>query len=414
MRKYIKETSPGLASVLRYLLACLNSLLKFACFVLFFPVLFVLYCIEPFKRIRFYHLGCLDHFGWQVMFPDRVLRTWQLHPLPAGTVAIILAHSPENETHFQMVKRAANVWDGKLINRFADYIYTYLKQTRFFVYDHEGPHNPALYPSLENPNRKVHPPLSFTPEEMERGHNELARMGIGKNDWFVCFHNRDRAHYDWDDHQNIRNCKIDSFMPAAQYITQKGGFAIRVGATVEQSLPDTGNPKIIDYASNFRSDFMDMFLFAHTKFFLGSLSGIYMGVSAFDRPVVITNHIDLSNRAPQAYNTFIPKLIRDTETGRILNFSESVELSFECQSAEDLVWFSTSKYEYVENSEEEILEACKDMLEWLGGKEASQEAFELQNIFNEKFVTGKYKKYIKGFSGIAPSFLLRHKNLIEN
>jgi putative glycosyltransferase (TIGR04372 family) len=186
-----------------------------------------------------------------------------------------------------------------------------------------------------------------------------------------------------------------------------------VGATVEHPLPDTGNQRIIDYATHFRSEFMDIFLLAHTHFLLGSLSGLYMGAAAFDRPVVITNKIDIFNRPNQSCNTFIPKLIRDKETGRIINFSEIIDLGLGMPSAEKLMWLLKSKYEYVENSGEEILEACKDMFKIISNKHYSEEADRLQNLFIEKFVSDNFREHVQEQGGFSPSVLIRYRELVE-
>ncbi len=410
---YIKK---NIRKNLRQLYNSIRNIYKIIIFLLFFPIalvfIFLLFSLEFVLRVRVYPLGALDHIGWQLMNPDRVFRSWYFRPEKAGCVNFILAHSPENKYHFQMLKRQVNLVDNKLVNWFVELMEPLLSQFRFFNYDHRLYHDPALYPPLGSKDYGKYRGLKFTPEEIERGYLELERMGVSRDDWFVCFHNRDNAFYNWGDHHFVRNSSIENFLLAAEYITSLGGVAIRMGAKVEKPLPQTLNPKIIDYATNFRTEFMDLFLGAHTKFFLGSVSGIYMIPMAFDRPILRTNVTDWVDRVPCSSNYFIPKLIIDKTTQEILTFEQSFSKGFESKNAEELQKFIESQYEFVENTPEDILAACKDMLSKIDGKPVEEEVEELQRYFDDHYVSEKHIDWVFGFEKIAPSFLLSKKHLI--
>ncbi|MDP7422874.1 MAG: TIGR04372 family glycosyltransferase [bacterium] len=121
--------------------------------------------------------------------------------------------------------------------------------------------------------------LSFTEEEEEKGRRLLKDMGLEEDARFICFHSRDSVYLDkispdmdWTYH-DYRDCQIENFLPAARYLTGQGYYALRMGYGVTKELV-TDDPKIIDYATRFRSDFGDIYLSAKCRFFIGNTAGI--------------------------------------------------------------------------------------------------------------------------------------------
>jgi len=152
-------------------------------------------------------------------------------------------------------------------------------------------------------------------------------MGIGPDDWFVCIHARDRTYLDkqfpgadWHYH-DYRDCDIDTFMQAAEQITRQGGYVVRLGSAVAKALV-TDNPRIIDYATEYRSDFGDIYLLAKCKFLLCSPGGFTGVAVAFRRPAAVVNwiHHEFSTAFLEG-DLFIPQLLK-REDGRYLSLSE--------------------------------------------------------------------------------------------
>ena len=112
------------------------------------------------------------------------------------------------------------------------------------------------------------PNLSFTLEESELGDRYLQKIGIPSNTPFICFHNRDSAFldrvekdFDWRYH-NFRDSSIRNYLAAAEEMTRRGCYAVRLGAKVKDKVKSV-NPKVIKYACNgMRSDFLDIYLSA--------------------------------------------------------------------------------------------------------------------------------------------------------
>jgi len=141
----------------------------------------------------------------------------------------------------------------------------------------------------------IEPQLSFTDAELEQGQQLLNKMGINKSP-YVCIHDRS-SHYlasKFPDsnfsHHNYRDCSIDNYLKAAEWLTTKGVYVIRMGELISTSLK-TDNPMIIDYASQHRTDFGDAFLPATCDFFLGSTAGLFMLSTIMSRPVAGANFV---------------------------------------------------------------------------------------------------------------------------
>lgn len=140
--------------------------------------------------------------------------------------------------------------------------------------------------------------LKFTKDENERGEAALQDLGVPKGASFVCFHARDSAYGESlatgidIGRVDYRNSDIQTYLPAIEKLTQRGYYALRMGAVVEQPLT-TDNPLIIDYATKARSELMDLYLSANCHFFIGSAVGITYLPMAFRRPTVYTNFVPI-------------------------------------------------------------------------------------------------------------------------
>ena len=138
-------------------------------------------------------------------------------------------------------------------------------------------------------------PLNFTSEEETCGKKMLNRFGLKDDDKFVCLAVRDDAYQlrkvpsrfrDWSYH-DYRNHDINNFVLAAEELARRGFYVFRMGVVVNKPLK-SNNPKIIDYAnSNFRSDFMDVYLGAKCSFCISTGSGFDFVPYIFRKPIVL-------------------------------------------------------------------------------------------------------------------------------
>ena len=205
------------------------------------------------------------------------------------------------------------------------------------------------------------PQLEFLPEEHVDGKKLLKELGIYDNP-YVCMHNRtsdylsekfSTSNFRYHDY---RDCSIESYMMAAEWLTTQGIFVVRMG----QVAPDpmiTDNPMIIDYTNNRRSDFGDIYLPAHCKFFLGNTAGIFLISTIFGVNAACAN--------------FVPFDMTNLLAGDLFIYKNS-GISFERQLELDINAFESNDIPVTENSPEQILYLTMEM------------TYRLEKIYDEK------------------------------
>ena len=97
-------------------------------------------------------------------------------------------------------------------------------------------------------------------------------------------------------------------LEAMNYITDLGGYVIRIGRKTNQKLK-TKNPKIIDLTNEKSNDFIDTYVLAKSKYFIGNISGIFHIAKMFNIPYCITNMIGYLALPQNGNSLFIPKKI---------------------------------------------------------------------------------------------------------
>jgi len=390
------------------------SLTVFGLFIL--PVLYIL---EPFLRVR---IGLMhtQRIGHLAANTEMFFRKLQINGKPPRTVYYLFGWDPANRQLFDMFLRlrlkGANFRESQWGTRFVSSWLPLLKKTRFWFPNritaaefHEYAHSKSV--------------VRFTDDEDRKGLDGLAEMGIGPDDWFVCFHARDASYLrSWRPQhteywQKIgidrQNCSIESYLKAADEITSRGGFAIRMGAVVEAPLPDTGNPRIIDYATKHRSDFMDIYLCSRCRFYLGSPSGIIRVPILFDRPVALANHLVFNHVPPHPNDLMIPRFLTTPDGERTVSFQEAQDQGFHMWSKRGQVTFGGQNmdlFEWRENDPDDILGVCQDMLDNLDGIEPPAEAKRLQTEYGRR-----YLNHMPGYElggNVGARFALKHKHLI--
>lgn len=269
------------------------------------------------------------------------------------------------------------------------------------------------------------PVLSFTDSEETQGRELFERMGLTSNSWFVCFIARDDAYfyqrYPNRDHVSTshRNSSISNYYEAMKYVTAKGGYAIRVGAAASQRLPDWGDPHIIDYTFDYRSDFGDIYLPAKCKFFVGGESGLNAVPLMFNVPVVDVNVFTMRVIPLNDYvhvlglgkrDLFIPRPIYSREKERLLTFKEI--LSSDIRFFQETHKYSELGLQPWESSPGDILEAVQEMNERIDGDRVySEEEEALQNQFRS--LVQPRPKDFNQLARIGTGFLKSHSELLE-
>ncbi len=396
-----------------------------ACAFLTVFVLPVLYLMEPFYKIRFVMMQT-QRIGEFAGSMEILLRKWKADGFPARTRFFFCGVEPCNRQLFDMYARQSgcmheSLWATRLLSAWRPVV----ERTRFLT------RRPQFDDELFFWNR-VKPVLSFTDSEESRGEKALREMGIPEGSWFICFHVRDGSYLRaWrPEHGNTwqktdwKNASLANYLPAADYITSLGGYVVRLGAVVDEPLPKTGNAKIVDYATKHRSDFMDIYLAAKCRFFLGSGSGIDMLASIFGVPSAIANLILYPNGHYLENSLFSVRFVERLEDGKALNYLEVIEdgylpaMSYDPNDAEvrgvvpNWTWDpEKQKIRWRENAPEDVIDLCRDMIDYLENNPIPDRGQELQAHFAQTF--NSHLRNFEFCSKISPRFALRHENLIR-
>lgn len=347
-----------------------------------------LYLLRPFLLVRFARLRT-ERIGHLALNTELHLRRLALDGAPARTRWVFIGGEPCNRQLFEMFRRelrrrGAFVAESPALAKLVDVLRPVLERTPFY--------DPL--PCRSNEYRELNEArssLSFTPEEDARGRRGLERMGIGPRDWFVCFHDRSSDYLkgraparDWSYH-DFRDTSIENFVPAARYVAEQGGFAVRVGASAGRPLPAVArHPRVLDYAREFRDDFMDIYLLARCRFMIASDAGLAQVATAFDVPVVNTNVPCLDWASFRSPDLFIHKKFRDERSGAVLSFRRILDRGIERLLRGELL--AAQGVRLVENTPEEILGAAREMHERLEGRHrADPEDEALQDAYRALF-----------------------------
>jgi putative glycosyltransferase (TIGR04372 family) len=211
----------------------------------------------------------------------------------------------------------------------------------------------------------IEPQLSFTEAELEEGQQLLNDMGIHKSP-YVCMHDRS-SHYlasKFPDnnftYHNYRDCSIDNYLKAAEWLTTKGVFVLRMGEVVSTPM-QTDNPMIIDYATKHRTDFGDAFLPGTCDFFLGNTAGLFLVSTIMSRPVALANFVPFDHAPLLKEDVFIHKNLS-------IPFNIINQIGFEMlENNTDILqgFLEKNKVTIEENTQDQILELAIEMYERL-------------------------------------------------
>ena len=222
----------------------------------------------------------------------------------------------------------------------------------------------------------------------------LNRFGLKDDDKFVCLAVRDDAYQlrkipsrfrDWSYH-DYRNHDIDNFVLAAEELTRRGFYVFRMGVVVNKPLK-SNNPKIIDYAnSNFRSDFMDVYLGANCSFCISTGYGFDEVPYVFGKPIALLALPIGDLRTHSEKFLLITKHHIHKKEKRKLSFSEifshGVAYTF------DNKVFEQKGIELVDYTSDEIKDFVIEMVEHLEfKKKLNPEDEELQKTFKSLFAS---------------------------
>lgn len=246
------------------------------------------------------------------------------------------------------------------------------------------------------------------PDIGKRGRDVLENAGVPPNAWFVALHVREaRINADVPGIHNILNSDISTYVTGISEITKRGGWVIRMGDPGMVRMPAL--PNVIDYChSDFRSDWMDIFLLTTCRFMLASASGPALIPPIFGVPALLTNWWPPAQRPWHASDIFIPKLIMKADEDRHLTLSEMLQEPFAwCHSRR---YLAKNKISVHDASAELIAGAVRQMLDRMSGEFAAVSKFQEELARADRI----YRAHgIPGKAQFADSYVEQYRHLIK-
>jgi len=252
--------------------------------------------------------------------------------------------------------------------------------------------------------REKRPPLlTLSAADREFADGLYRKLGIPAGAWVVAMHARSPG-FHWESyspHQAHRNTDIRTYFPAIAEIVRRGGWVVRLGDPSMPLLPPM--PGVVDYAhSNDKSQRADVVLCGGSRFFIGCASGLCHLPVSFGVPTLLTNWC--SNQLPMfgGGDRFVPKRLRERETGRPLTFAEMLDPPnrIAAYSGTRLI---ARGFEWIDNTADEILGAVTEMLD--PPAPPNEWAAEYDRLAR---ASGQV-----GFSRLANAFAAKHAGLLS-
>ena len=167
--------------------------------------------------------------------------------------------------------------------------------------------------------------LKFSKSELQLGEDYLRGVGVKPGDPYICLIVREAA---WAPPKTgslssgtLRSRSFEDFLPAAQALAELDITVIKLGAA---GTFQTAGTKIVDYAnSDAKSEFLDVYLPAHAKCVISTMSGPD-AVALVGRVPVL--YVDIAQYslcfAGTSLVTWVPALLYSQKLGRVMTMSE--------------------------------------------------------------------------------------------
>ena len=196
--------------------------------------------------------------------------------------------------------------------------------------------------------------LPFLPKEDAQAKAWLRQQGWQEGDPFICLLVRDSSYmnqfpypntdprdpyeegvkyqpkygYGWN-HLDYRDSDIATYVPAAEWLADQGVWVLRMGKVMAKPIPSS-HPRIIDYAFHpDKSDFLDIWLFAHCDLCISTGTGPDIVSDIYRKPLLFLNYTPLVMLFSWSDATTLPKNLVWQTSGIPLNLREQLNCDTE-------------------------------------------------------------------------------------
>jgi len=388
----------------------LKTFLQFGLRLLALPVAFIFYLLRKYMVVEFV-LPNVTLFGHLALEPEKVLSNIATQgPRPVGEPKRVLIWSL-GKSKDQVNKALVKIWRRELfvlpsaivdaMHRASKWLPNFEMRVLQFDKLHENDH---VLDSCESH-------LKFTSSEVKVGEKYLRNVGIEQGKPYICLIVREAA---WappttgpSSSGTLRSRSFEDFLLAADALANLGVAVIKLGAA---GTFKTAGTKIIDYAnSKDKSEFLDVYLPAHAKCVVSTMSGPD-AVALVGRVPVL--YVDIAQYslcfAGTRLVTWVPARLISQKLGRALSLSEVFESGagrFLGSSA-----FEQAGIKIEQSSPEQIRDYCLDFYQSLTNQKLDDGP--MQNLYREKFHTLLSKNSVAKLapfsSKLSPLFLEKY------
>ena len=263
------------------------------------------------------------------------------------------------------------------------------------------------------------PTLTFTDSERKQGVELQRSLFPDSGRPFVCIALPEKSYYlskyipseGSESNQDIYSCmpSWDSYYRCINTLSVAGLNVIRMGQSVDTKI-DQSACRIIDYASDSRSEFGDAWLLGNCKFVIaGAGTGIYWPASALNKPALLTDTYGLFNTSYGQLDLKIPQLAWSRSEKKLMPFSWLIKQGEGWGHKRSLI---EGDIEIVKNTSEEITEVVLEMNQRLDGTWVeSDEDKDLQSRFSALRASIPKWQVQEGVR-IGADFLRRYQHLL--
>lgn len=400
----------------------LNKVFLILRIIFLLPIIIIIISVYPFYKIRIFEIEtrAIGHFSasMEIFLCEMDLG---IHKKEKGIYLWFPNRIIANNFLFKKWKEILTIVPEFIFYPIY-YFFRYFNLNRYFLipYRHWTMHYRPLdfWQAFDKYNTLVRckPHIIFSEDEVNQGRIFLRNNKINDNEKFVCFFSREpyyRPHPRLNLHEySLRDSSILDQISAMKYLSKKNYKIFRMGSIVKVKLQEN-DERIIDYAnSDLRSDFLDIFLLTKCQFMVSTNSGIDSVPLLNRKKVLYVNFAQFEN-LPYFDNTFyplfIPKKFKLLANGSLLSYSEVFKLKLNnILIRKDL---QKMGFDWVDNSELEILEAVIEMEKYINEHDYSFNLGDLKKKFNDIYF--EYFNYRLKNINICESFLLKNRSLIN-
>ena len=254
--------------------------------------------------------------------------------------------------------------------------------------------------------------FQLSEEEIKSGEKFLREIGINHSEKYVCFFSRSSEYYG---DKSPRNSSINCYKKSISWLIDQGYKVVRVGDSSTERL-GIKNPNLFDYSIDYnnKTELKGIFLILRCEYMVSCCSGYDHIATMLRKKLLYVNYTEthtLELLNSMQLPLYIPKKLVWAESGMPLLGSDILRLGVHTFYKEEQ--YENIGVKYLENSEQEILDAVIEMTATVSGAfiESSDE-----KIFRKKYIEkfrGNFIEDLDMIPKIGIKFLKENEYLLD-